>query len=219
MAQSKITLIGFNNYMLESGDNLWANLKMPPEIDKDTLIDVIMLRGGEFEILYSNPFFFKSMIGVWSDQWQSTFEKWVKALNIEYDPLYNYDRHEEYEDIRTEKEDINKKENVKANDSSVSSGSGNTTNTKSAYNSPDYTPHDKSDSSSTGRNTSNSATDVNGTQGRNLSGNIKHNAHLYGNIGVTTSQQMLRDELDINAWNLYEHIAEMFCSEFCIYVY
>lgn len=219
MAQSKITLIGFNNYMLESGDNLWANLKMPPEIDKNTLIDVIMMRGGEFEILYANPFFFKSMIGVWSDQWQSTFVKWVKALSIEYDPLYNYDRHEEYEDIRTEKEDINKKENVKANDSSVSSGSGSTTNTKSAYDSASYTPHDKSDSSSTGSNTSNSATDVNGTQGRNLSGNIKHNAHLYGNIGVTTSQQMLKDELDINAWNLYEHIAEMFCNEFCIYVY
>ena len=32
--------------MLESGDNLWANLKMPPEIDKNTLIDVIMMRGG-----------------------------------------------------------------------------------------------------------------------------------------------------------------------------
>ena len=219
MAQSKITLIGFNNYMLESGDNLWANLKMPPEIDKNTLIDVIMMRGGEFEILYANPFFFKSMIGVWSDQWQSTFVKWVKALSIEYDPLYNYDRHEEYEDIRTEKEDINKKENVKANDSSVSSGSGSTTNTKSAYDSPNYTPHDKSDSSSKGSNTSNSATDVNGTQGRNLSGNIKHSAHLYGNIGVTTSQQMLKDELDINAWNLYEHIAEMFCNEFCVYVY
>ena len=42
---------------------------------------------------------------------------------------------------------------------------------------------------------------------------------LSGNIGVTTSQQMLQSELDIARWNLYEHIADLFCSEFCIMVY
>lgn len=46
-----------------------------------------------------------------------------------------------------------------------------------------------------------------------------HKARLFGNIGVTTSQQMLQSELDIATWNLYEHIADLFCNEFCIMVY
>ena len=46
-----------------------------------------------------------------------------------------------------------------------------------------------------------------------------HKARLFGNIGVTTSQQMLQSEFDIARWNMYEHIADLFASEFCIMVY
>ena len=48
---------------------------------------------------------------------------------------------------------------------------------------------------------------------------VKHEAHLYGNIGVTTSTQMLEDFLRVERWNIYEHIADIFCDEFCIPVY
>jgi len=41
----------------------------------------------------------------------------------------------------------------------------------------------------------------------------------HGNIGVTTSQQMLQSELDIVAWNIYEHITDLFLQEFVIPVY
>lgn len=41
----------------------------------------------------------------------------------------------------------------------------------------------------------------------------------WGNIGVTTSQQMLESELSISAWNLYEQITDLFVQEFCIMVY
>ena len=48
----------------------------------------------------------------------------------------------------------------------------------------------------------------------------KHDGHLYGNIGVTTSQQMLNAELDLRAKvNIYDVVAEMFYREFCVYVY
>lgn len=46
-----------------------------------------------------------------------------------------------------------------------------------------------------------------------------HSAHLYGNIGVTTSAAMLREFYDIAQWNLYEHIADVFSSELLISVY
>ena len=52
----------------------------------------------------------------------------------------------------------------------------------------------------------------------NSANNIRA-GRTHGNIGVTTSQQMLQSELDIDRWNLYEHIADLFQDEFCIAVY
>lgn len=47
----------------------------------------------------------------------------------------------------------------------------------------------------------------------------KHNAHLYGNIGVTTSAQMLDGELEIRKQDLISIIVREFKENFCIMVY
>lgn len=47
----------------------------------------------------------------------------------------------------------------------------------------------------------------------------KHNAHLYGNIGVTTSAQMLEGELKIRKQDLISIIVREFKENFCIMVY
>lgn len=239
MAQSKITLIGFYNYYKAVDKDLFANLTLPAGISKDDVVNNILLKGGEFEVLFSNPEFLENMMLLWSNKNKWTFEKWIKAINIEYDPLYNYDRMEEYTDTRTDaetvkrelsnSEDISKEENVSAADQSESSGTGETTNTKSAYDSASYTPHDKSNSSSTGSNVSTSLTNVDGTQHNSTTGSdnsnklsngvLEHKAHLYGNIGITSSQTMLKEELEIAKWNLYDQIADLFIQEFCIYTY
>lgn len=41
----------------------------------------------------------------------------------------------------------------------------------------------------------------------------------YGNIGVTTSQQMLRDELELAKYNIYKTFATIFASDLLILVY
>ncbi len=49
---------------------------------------------------------------------------------------------------------------------------------------------------------------------------LKHNAHLYGNIGVTTSAQMIAGEMDIRRdYRIYDIISDMFVSEFCELTY
>lgn len=50
----------------------------------------------------------------------------------------------------------------------------------------------------------------------------KRNMHTrtYGNIGVTTSQQMLEAELDITKkLNVYKHIANDFKEKYCVVIY
>lgn len=219
MAIAKITLIGMNNYMESMNDDLFKYLSLPTGINKQTLVNNILLRGGEFESLYGDPYFLQNMIGVWSDKWQRTFIKWIEALNIEYDPLYNYDRHEIYKDIRSENESSNRTENATTTDLSTSSGSGTTSNEVSAYDSSSYSPHDQSTSSSFGSNDSKAISNAAGTNNRTLGETVTHDAHLYGNIGVTTSVQMLKEQLEVVEWNVYEHITDLFLNEFSIYVY
>ena len=46
-----------------------------------------------------------------------------------------------------------------------------------------------------------------------------HTGRIHGNIGVTTSQQMLQSELDIARFNIYEEITDLFLKELTIYTY
>lgn len=46
-----------------------------------------------------------------------------------------------------------------------------------------------------------------------------HELHAHGNIGVTSTQQMIREQRDIERFNLYDIIIEDFKMRFCIMIY
>ena len=47
----------------------------------------------------------------------------------------------------------------------------------------------------------------------------EHELHAHGNIGVTTTQELIREQRDIDLFNLYDIIIEDFKMRFCILVY
>ena len=95
MSSAKLTLIGFDRWMKQYDEDLFKAFDDLPEgIDKDVLVNNILLRGGEFEVIYSDPYFMQEAIYTWLAKWQRTLEKWLAALAVEYDPLNNYDRTE-----------------------------------------------------------------------------------------------------------------------------
>lgn len=198
-----MTLIGLYNY----DPTIFDLMTLPAGIDKEQVKDNILIQSSDFEILYPDPDFIKVAAKRWSDKWYFTFDKWLKALAIEYDPLNNYDRHEEYEDTGTE---------TRA-DSGTSSGTtksdGTTQHDISAYDSSTMREDTKDTTNATGTDSTSSSS--NGTTATSLN----HKAHLYGNIGVTTSQQMLEAELQVARFNLIDQITECFINEFCILVY
>lgn len=207
MASAKITLIGMNIFFANMNDDLFKDLVVPEGLDKQVLTDNILLRGGEFEVIYSNASALQSLIGIWSGKMQPTFERWVNALAIEYAPLENYDRHEQWNDHQ------------EGSGSSDSTGSVSTTTsdtselTKSAFNESGYSPYEKTTNSGT---LGSSTTDGTDTEMENDSAHV---GRIHGNIGVTTSQQMLEAELNLGYWNIYEKISELFLQEFTIPVY
>lgn len=190
-----LSLIGLYNY----DNTLFDGLTLPAGIDKDICVNEILRRCGEFELIYSDLDFNKSMIAQFGNKHNRTFTKWVEGLAEEFNPLHNYDRHEIYTDTH--------KSNAVSN--SATSTSSNSDRKVSAYDASTMQPKENETSGGSGT----------GSAVNTSNDEVKHEAHLYGNIGVTTSTQMLEDFLRVERWNIYEHIADIFCDEFCIPVY
>ena len=49
--------------------------------------------------------------------------------------------------------------------------------------------------------------------------NGEHNLHAHGNIGVTTTQKLIREQREVDKFNLYDIITDEFKMRFCVLVY
>ena len=307
MASAKMTLIGMYNYR----DDIFNELVLPSGIDADLFKQSLLMKGGEFEVLYPDPDFLKYSIKIWSSKWFRTFSEWLRGTEQRWNPIYNYDRFEEsrnenrkefdskttadYSDQRkvdlddTRTADLTEKrtadledENIKyltdkrtadLNEKTVFDNADTTTQTDqmttehqvAAYDSSSYSPSSK-DIVNNGQSTidhtgdvtnATTGTDINehsgtdtmkhtgtdttehtgtdimkhtGTDNTAHKGTLSdntgseqthdiHEAHLYGNIGVTTSAAMLKEFYDVSSWSLYDHMSDVFISELLIPVY
>lgn len=219
MASSKITLIGFNNWLNAENKDLFVNMTLPEGIDKNTLSNNILLRGGEFEVLFADPYTMQEAIGVWANKWRWTFDKWIKAINIEYNPLENYDRMEHWEDVGNGSNSGSTTNTNSGKTTDKSSGSGEVENKVSAFDSGSYEAHDKSNNTNSTSAESNISANNSGTSANSYEDSHIKEGRAHGNIGVTTSQQMLQSEIDVAWFNLYDQITDIFLREFVIPVY
>lgn len=190
-----------------------------------------MLECGEFETLYSDPSFMRTAIGTWSNKHYRTFEKWIAALNLEYNPLENYDRIEDWTDTGKENSKVKFTDETSTETDSIttsegsSNQNGNTEDLVSAFDSSTYQESEKHviDTDEDHSDEVNSNTKLTNDTEQNTEGDKdtedKHTGRIHGNIGVTTSQQMLQSELDIARFNLIQQITDLFGTELCIMVY
>ena len=77
---------------------LFDFLKIPAALNKQTLIDNLLMECAELEILYPDAEFMREAIGAWSSVEVDKWEELEKTLHYEYDPISNYDRREEWTD-------------------------------------------------------------------------------------------------------------------------
>lgn len=218
MSVAKLTLMGLWNYDKSVLDGLEFE-----DVDSDNLKNILLMECGEFELLYPDLNFMKSSVSLFSQKWKWTVKKWTDALKIEYAPLENYDRFESYggkETVLNTGNSVNKHEE-KNNFSRTGSDSNNVENTTSAYNSNTYQPDNKSDNVTTYGLKEENNNNVTYTVTPNLTEirTPELENHIHGNVGVTTSQQMLSSELSLALWNLYENIVNLFKAEYCIMTY
>lgn len=236
----RLTMIGL--YKFDS--TLFDSLTLPDGYDKQTFIDSLLLEHGEKLVLYANPDFMKYSIGAWGRKWNLELKRIYEALTAEYDPIFNYDRFEEYTDTEAKTGSGSDSKNTSGSNNTTSNGTSNTTTSNntnqsasnehkvSAYNSDSYSPENRDDSSGTigssgtDNNTTTESEKVvtagseNGSYTNKDDRTLTHTAHIYGNIGVTTSAQMVTEVVKQRfEYNLYETATRLFANELLIGIY
>lgn len=225
---AKITLYGLEAYMQQNGESLFTSLTLPTGYDKETFVDNLIRMSGEFSLIYSDPDFVKDAIKKWGLLHYKTFEKWLAAWNAEYNPIHNFDRYEESDDnatgITNENSISNTSGTSKSGTSASTLSSSNQNNSVSAFDSSDYSPKEQTkglvnEQASTDADSTTSSSGTDNKKATKLDTN-QHKAHLFGNIGVTTNQQMITAEMEMRKrYNPYILMAELFEDEFLIPVY
>lgn len=181
------------------GYKLFDNIKVPQGIDKGLLINAIMDKSAMNEPLYTDENLLKAKIETFFQKNYQTYERLFNAYSLEYNPIENYDR----------KESLSRKVDIENDVTNNDSYNEDRTSKVSPYDVDSF----KNDSNDVLNSTNNKK--ENGKRNENV---IEEN-RIHGNIGVTTTQQMLASELDIvYKLNIYELIANDFYNEFMIKV-
>lgn len=230
-----LSILGLYNYQ----PAIFDSLTIPTSVDRETLIDNIIMEAAELELLFPNADILGGLIGNWSKTRLAAWNRMIEALDAEYNPIENTDRYEDHlEDYtRDLKESDNYTRDLKENDnytrnltdSGKNNSSGNTQNSRTGYNSGDLQVTDSSSSedhgddtrSYTGNDDRNKGYTGSDERNKGFTGNdTRHTViHTHGNIGVTTNQQMVQAELELRQTDIYSIIVNEFIDKFCIGVY
>lgn len=223
---SLLTVEGLYNY----DNTLFDGFNVPEGLVKQIAIDAILMQTRELEILYPDFTYMKNRITIWSNKYQINWKKLYDTTVLEYNPIENYDRMEDWTDTDDETS-TSARDNTRNTTNTVKSTSTNeimnnvnVTDQNTAFNAGladhakqitdgDTTENVSITNTETGKDTENE--NVNG--GR--TGRHTKTGRAHGNIGVTTSQQMIQSERDLVVFNLYDVIAESFIENFCLMVY
>lgn len=229
MLISPLSLYSYDN-------NVFSLLKpcVPVGVSADDVINNILLNTAELEVLYPNPEAFKYFVGVWAKSRINAWNRVYSALTAKYSPIENTDRYEDITDITTVStannttDERNGWTSVEGTDSiTFNEGNRSTTESVTGFNADTFKNNAKTETAhatDTTTGTNNATTKAGnrndigrtGTEDRTFT----HINHTHGNIGVTTNQHMITEEIELRLNNdITKFIVDDFKRNFCLLVY
>lgn len=206
---------------------------IPEELNREVLLNNLLAQTAELEVLYPNPTVFKNLVGVWSQKELPVWDKLYDTTQYDYNPIENYNRYEEgtHDDV-----DMHTQSGTDTHtDTDTHTGTDTTSaerkdehyiaafDSVASGNDDGLQKQTRDESEGTTTATYGSTYTNNGgvTYGKtiNESNQGAHTLHAHGNIGVTTTQKLIKEERAIDLFNLYDIIIESFKMRFCILVY
>jgi len=236
-------------------------------IDPQSVVENLLVECAEFEILYSDFNALKRIIKIWSAKEKLVWQKMYNTICYKYNPIWNKDGKSVWTErqsatgkkTETEKGSKTSNANGTTNDEYTSTsnttnkttgtgtntrtGSDETTGKVSAYDSTDFQNREKTNSTAsennstestedfTGNgkvtnsgtktiaNTGNETNDVSRETNDNNTGETTHEQTETGNIGITLTQQMITAEREIAMFNIIDFIINDFKERFCLLIY
>lgn len=204
MSSATQTLLGLYQIGKARDKNFFDKLTFPEGIDHDIAVTNILHEAGDYEVLYNDLDLMCNACELFSAKWQRTFEKWLAVMNIDYEPLENYNRLEHWSDSESTSE------STSTSTSDETSNSATTDNDISAFN------------ANTLQNDTSAATTAE-TAGKAINESkhdrlnyFDHEGRVHGNIGVMTTQAMYLEEWELAKLNIYNEIYVLFARELLI---
>lgn len=228
---STVSLLGLSRI----NPGILGELVLPDGLDADLVKDNLLAETAELEVIYPDAVFMQAMIGRWSHKELPIWTRLYKTTLLDYNPIENYDRTEEW----TEGENSARSVDAETTGSSTtdSTGSTNTSGTTtagatgqkfvSAYNETDFTPTEKDTDTQTGSSDTEQheegnvkvKTAADTTTSETEKRDLVRSGRAHGNIGVTTSQEMIESEREVSLYNIIDVIITSFKNRFCLQIY
>lgn len=196
-------------------EKVFKDIVIPSGVDKEILVNTIIDKCGLNEPMFYDMPLLNMKIQNFFLKNKEVFNRLYEACTLEYEMIENYDRKEFINRDSTKtnnyeyKSNTNTKEEITGNDvniEQVSPYDGEGFKNSNKY-SNDKTQENVSDLTDSGNNKNDET------------GKEKEMNWIHGNIGVTTSQQMLESELQIRPkLNIYDLITDMFYKEFMLFI-
>ncbi len=216
-------LTGDIKALLNWDSTIFDNMQIPEALDRELVINTILMECSERPLLHPWPEWMKWGIETWSKRMVSIWQKLYDTTVLTYNPINNYDRNDE----ETSNRGINRKrtagttydENSSTN--TTVNNNGTDTHNVSAENVDTYQPESQDVSENT--SSQNGSVETSGsndtTEIENTGEQLGRKLHSYGNIGVTTTQTMIKQEREIVVFSVYEQIANDFAAQFCLLIW
>lgn len=239
---SKLSILGLYQF----DQTLFDNLQLPTQFttdDRTVLINNLLTECAEFECVYPAFDFCKAAIGWWSKARLHVWQKLYDSTQFVYNPIWNKDgtitetRTKEYSDEKEGSSESTKtieseKEDGIAGSTVTHGGQDVTTENKTAgFNSSTYVDKDKQTvdqsynetvTDGSQRTVTDSGTETGSTSETGTTSGRESEEYSrveQGNIGVTTTQQMIKEEREVVQFEIDDFIINDFKKQFCILVY
>lgn len=207
--RAKLSILGLYNYdnsILDGitqlycnrrpNDSAYADEENTIYIEAEDIRNAILLECSAFSVIYPDMAAMKLAIDNWWNRKRRIFTALLQTTMYEYDPISNYDRKEIITD--TETRNLQNSANI-VNAQSDSYAAG----------------YDAAEPKLVGRDTNSGSTT--GTDTGTIT--HEHTARVSGNIGVTTTQQMIESQREVVKMDVISEIVDSFKTNLCVLIY
>lgn len=201
-----LSFLGLYNY----DSTVFDELTVPEGVDKETVVNNLMLSTNTLSVVYPNPDTLKAALGMFSNMMMPSWQRAYDALQIQYEALYNMDIAES----ETRTPDLTHTRTPNLTSSGQNGGTDSTTTQVAAFNGNQLADREKT---STTLGTTNTVT-TSGTETTTDTG-TDTTEHTRTGYQARDPQQSIQAEIDLARNNIVEMIVQDIKCNFCVMVY